>query len=132
MEKWYDVADVYRDKELRDTLASYRNRIAHSHARYARTLQMPSVKAGRPQLVTVLTEAGVRSLYLDNEMPNIAPYPVPIRFTDAARAHIIEGSLFTTQGLEEPPRTMSREAFLDFVQYCDAAQDLYEPDFIPL
>lgn len=132
MEKWYDVADVYRDKELRDSLASYRNRIAHTHARYARTLQVPSTKAGRPQLVTVLTEPGVRSLYLDNEMPNIAPYPVPVRLTDAARAHIVEGSLFTTRGLEDPPRTMSRESFLEFIQYCADAEHLYEPDFIPL
>jgi hypothetical protein len=117
---------------MRDALTSYRGRIAHTHARYARTIQLPNVKAGRPKLVTVLTEAGVRSLYLDNEMPNIAPYPVPVRLTDAARAHIIEGSIYTTRGLEEPPRTMSRESFLEFVQYCAAAEDLYEPDFIPL
>jgi hypothetical protein len=132
MQKWYDVADVYRDKELRDTLASYRNRVAHTHARHARTLQVPSTKAGRPQLVTVLTEEGVRSLYHDNTMPNIAPYPVPVRLTDAARAHIVEGSLFTTQGLEAPPRTMSRESFLEFVQSCPGAEHLYEPDFIAL
>jgi hypothetical protein len=132
MLKWYDVADVYRDKEMRDTIGSYRGRIAHTHARYARTLQLPNSKAGRPRLVTVLTEDGVRSLYENGEMPNIQPYPVPVRLTDAARAYIVEGSLYTTSGLEDPPRTLSREAFIDFIQGCDAAGDLYEGDFIPL
>lgn len=131
MEKWYDLADVWRDKGIKESLKGYRSRVARTHARYVRHRVAPIVTRGRPKLQTFLTEAGVRAQYLDNEMPNIQPYPVVMRLTDAARQYIVEGNLFTTQGLEEPARTMSRDAFLQFVRDI-GREDLFEPDFAPL
>lgn len=133
MQKWYDIAEIHRDKEMRDSLTSFRARKANELARYARSLEFHNGAHGRPRRITLLTEEGVRRLYRDGDMPKqLVPFPVPIRLTDRAREHIIEGNLYSTHGLEMPPRTVTREVFIDFIQRTKGAEHLYEPDFLPL
>lgn len=131
MEPWYDVVDIHRNKEMRDSVISYRAAIAKRMARYCRHFEIANGR-GRPRRITLMSEAGVRTLYKDGEMPAIEPYTaIPVRLTDAARFHMIEPTLFTTHGLQEPARVLSRDAFMAYIQEVKA-EHLYEPDFLPL
>jgi hypothetical protein len=130
--RWYNVQDVHRDKMMKDTLSSYRGRIARSHAMHARHIDIPQPLCGRPTRVTLLTWEGVTALYDPAEtLPKLTPYAVPMRLTDKARRHIIEAGLFTTGGLEKPARVLDREQFIAFLVSV-GNEDLIEPDFINL
>jgi len=138
MQKWFNLADVHRDKHMRDAISSYRARIARTHAMHARHLDVPqpSGSGGRPTRITLLTWEGVSALYDPTEtLPKLKAYPVPMRLTDKARAYILEGgadTTFTTGGLDgKPARVVNREQFIDFLVSIKN-EDLIEPDFIPL
>src|SRR5438128_11292817 len=132
MTKWYNVADIHRDKHMRDKLSSYRSRIARSHAKFARHIDIPQPVAGRPTRITLVTQEGIAALYEPGEtLPKLTPYPTPMRLTDKARAHIIEGGLFTTGGIERKARVLDREQFIQFLTKV-GNEDLIEPDFINL
>lgn len=138
--KWYNLADVHKDKGMRDTFSSYRARIAYSFAQHARHIDIGRKAAGlegpgRPARITLLTAEGIAALYEPNEtLPKLKPYPAPVRLTDKARQYMVEGNggvLFTTQGLEEVPREMDRERFIRFLVSI-GNEDIIEPDFIDL
>ena len=131
MPRWYNLQDVHRDKHMRDVFSSYRGRIARSHAKHVRHLDLPRTNStGRPQRVTLLTSEGVAALYDPAEtLPKLTPYPVPMRLTDKARAHIIEAGLFTTGGLEKVPRVLDRDQFIAFL-ISIGNETLIEPDFL--
>lgn len=135
MLKWYNLAEIHKHKKMRDAYSSYRGRIARTHAKYARHLDIQRAGAGRPTRVTLVTMEGVEALYDPaEELPKLRAYHVPMRLTDKARAYILEGGVdttFTTEGLEEPARTMNREQFVQFLTKI-GNDDLIEPDFIPL
>jgi len=130
--KWFNLADVHSDKHMRDTLSSYRGRIARSHAKHARHIDIPQPASGRPTRVTLLTAEGIAALYEPGEtLPKLKPYATPMRLTDKARAHIIEAGLFTTGGLEKTARVLDREQFISFLVSIKD-EELIEPDFISL
>lgn len=134
MTRWYNLQDIHRDKHMRDVFSSYRGRIARSHAQHVRHIDLPRGNStGRPQRVTLLTQEGVAALYEPNEtLPKLTPYPTPMRLTDKARAHIIEGGVdttFTTGGLEKVARVMDREQFIAFLVSI-GNDTLIEPDFL--
>jgi len=133
--KWYNLADIHRDKRMRDAFSSYRGRIARTHAQHARHIDLPRETIGRPQRVTLLTAEGVRSLYEPLELvPDLKPFQPPMRLTDKARAYIVQGGvemLFTTQGLEKKPRELTREQFIAFLVEI-GNETLIEPDFVKL
>jgi hypothetical protein len=130
--KWYNLLDIHRDKHMRDAFSSYRGRIARTHAKYARHIDIPQPVSGRPARVTLLTAEGVRALYEPSEtLPKLKPYPTPMRLTDKARAHLIEAGLFTTGGLEKTARVLDREKFIEFLVSIEN-EELIEPDFINL
>jgi hypothetical protein len=136
MQKWYNLADIHRDKRMRDALSSYRGRIARTHAMHARHIDVPQPGgSGRPTRITLLTSEGVEALYDPAEtLPRLKAYPVPMRLTDKARAYILEGGAeptFTTAGLEKNARVLSREQFINFLVKI-GNDELIEPDFIPL
>jgi hypothetical protein len=135
MIKWYNLADIHKDKRMRDAYSSYRGRIARTHAKYARHLDIQRPGAGRPTRVTLVTIEGVEALYdPSEELPKLRAYPVPMRLTDKARKYIIEGGVdttFTTMGLEEKTRVMSRDQFIQFLTKI-GNDELIEPDFVPL
>jgi hypothetical protein len=130
--RWFNLQDVHRDKNMRDALSSYRGRIARSHAKFARHIDIHKPSSGRPQRITVLTQEGVEALYEPHEtLPKLTPYPTPMRLTDKARAHIVEPGLFTTGGLEKTPRVLDRAQFIEFLVKI-GNEDLIEPDFVDL
>jgi hypothetical protein len=136
MTKWYNLADIHRDKHMRDAMSSYRARIARTHAMHARHIDIPQPGgSGRPTRITLLTQEGVSALYDPAEtLPKLKPYPVPMRLTDKARACILEGgaeTTFSTGGLEKTARVMNREQFIEFLVSIKN-EELIEPDFIPL
>lgn len=130
--KWFNLQDVYRDKGMSDKFSSYRGRIARTHAKFARHIDVHKPTSGRPQRITVLTREGVEALYeYDESLPNLAPYPTPMRLTDKARNHVVDVGLFTTGGLEQPARALSRDEFIEFLVKI-GNEDLIEPDFVDL
>ena len=136
MKNWYNLQDVHRDKHMRDVFSSYRGRIARRFAQHVRHLDLPRGSAtGRKQRLTLVTAEGIAALYEPGEtLPNLKPYVPPMRLTDKARAHIIEGGTditFTTGGLEPVARVMSREQFIEFLLSIGNT-DLIEPDFVNL
>jgi hypothetical protein len=117
---------------MRDAFSSYRGRIARSHAKHARHIDIPQVASGRPMRVTLLTADGIAALYEPGEtLPKLTPYVPPMRLTDRARAHILEAGLFTTGGLEKTARVLDREQFIEFLVSIEN-EELIEPDFVPL
>lgn len=135
MLKWFNLQDIHKDKRMRDAYSSYRGRIARTHAKFARHIDIQRPGAGRPTRVTLVTSEGVEALYDPSEtLPKLRAYAVPMRLTDKARAYILEGGVettFTTEGLEETPRVMNRERFIQFLTKL-GNDELIEPDFIPL
>ena len=132
MQKWFNLADIHRDKCMQDTLSSYRGRIARTHAQYVRHIDLPQEGSGRPRRVTLLTQEGVEALYQPGEtLPKLKAYPVPMRLTDKARSYIVEPGEFTTAGLEAKPRQLERDEFISFL-IGKKNETLIEPDFIPL
>ena len=130
--KWFNLQDIHRDKGMSDKFSSYRGRIARTHAKFAGHIDVHKPTSGRPQRITLLTEVGVYMLYESYEaMPNLVPYPTPMRLTDKARNHIVDVGLFTTGGLEHPARTLEREEFIAFLVKI-GNEDLIEPDFVDL
>ena len=130
--KWFDLADIHRDKNMTDVYSSYRGRIARTHARYVRHIDVPTQESGRPRRVTLLTAAGVGALYAQGEaLPNLKPYTPPMRLTDMARPYIVEPGRFTTEGLERKMRILDRDQFIEFLVTIKN-EDLIEPDFVPL
>lgn len=132
MIKWYNLADIHHHKQMKDAYSSYRGRIARTHAKFARNIDVPQQNSGRPFRITLLTIEGVEALYDPTEpLPKLTPYPTPMRLTDKARAQIIEKDMFTTDGLERKVRVLDREQFIQFL--IDIGnEDLIEPDFINL
>jgi hypothetical protein len=132
MTKWFNLQDIHRDKHMRDVYSSYRGRIARSHAKYARHLDIMGGATGRPARVTLITAEGVEALYDPIEtLPKLKPYAVPMRLTDKARAYILEAGTFSTGGLEKSARVMDREQFIEFLVTI-GNEDLIEPDFVDL
>jgi hypothetical protein len=136
MNQWFNLQDVHRDKHMQERFSSYRNRIARTHAQHVRHLDLPrGNSAGRPQRVTLITPQGIDLLYAPQEtLPTLKPYPTPMRLTDKARRHIIEGGLditFSTAGTEQPARVLDRERFIAYLVSI-GNDDLVEPDFLNL
>jgi hypothetical protein len=130
--RWFNLQDVHRDKGMSDKFSSYRGRIARTHAKFARHIDVHKPTSGRPQRITLLTQEGVELLYEHHEaLPHLVPYPTPMRLTDKARNHIVDVGLFTTGGLEQPPRTLERAEFIAFLVKI-GNEDLIEPDFVDL
>jgi hypothetical protein len=130
--KWFNLQDVHSDKNMRDAFSSYRGRIARSHAKFARHIDIHKPSSGRPQRITLLTQEGVDALYEPHEtLPKLTPYETPMRLTDKARAHIVEAGFFTTGGLEKTPRVLERKEFIGFLVMI-GNEDLIEPDFVDL
>lgn len=130
MEPWYDLADVYRDRNPKEPFGSWRIRMAYRHARYVRHLDVRGA-TGRPRRVSLITYAGLQAIYHDAPVPRFVPYPVPLRLTDAARQYIVEGTLYSTSGIEPDPQHLERDAFFAFVKK-KGIDELVEPDFLPL
>jgi hypothetical protein len=93
--KWFNLQDVHRDKaHARPRSRATGGRIARSHAKHARHIDIPQVASGRPMRVTLLTADGIAALYEPGEtLPKLTPYAPPMRLTDRARAHILGGGL---------------------------------------
>jgi hypothetical protein len=114
LSKWFDLADIHRDKNMTDVYSSYRGRIARTHPQYVRHFDVPTQVSSRPRRVTLLTAAGVSALYAEGEaLLNIKPYTQPMRLTDMARPYIVEPGRFTTEGLERKMRIFDRDQFIE-------------------
>lgn len=134
MTKWFNLADVYSDKGMRDVWSSYRGRISRTHAKFVRHIDTPrnDPDGGRPQRLTVITAEGLATLYEPGEpVPKLTPYPLPMRLTDKARSYLLEKNMFTTEGLEKTARVLDRESFIAML-LASKNTELLEPDFINL
>ena len=138
---WFNLKDIYTDKEMRDTYSSYRSRVAGAQARHVRHLDIPreaGAGAGRPARVTLITREGVDALYAPAAAPaKLKPYVCPMRLTDKARQHIAVtdkytlGLRFSTEGLEKRARILDTDQFIAVLVKIGNV-DLIEPDFINL
>ena len=136
MLKWYDLKDVFdhkvKNKGLKDAYSSYRGRISRTHAKFVRHVALRKKSCGRPEMLTVITWAGIEALYEDEPLPRLKSCRLPMRLTDSARIHLAKPGVFSTALLEPKERLMTASEFIQFLTDIDAHEGLIEPDFIPL
>lgn len=133
MEPWFNLEDVHRAKQLRQSYSTYRERIVRTYAAHVRHLHPRSggPTGGRRKYICVVDKTGLHKLLgeLVDEV-DFTPMAVPLRFKDAVRTQMLGPDTFTTGGLEPMPQVLDRAQFLAFLRDRDYLVERFlEEDF---